>query len=321
MDVLHLTLRKCWPLLAASMLALSAFHLAAAQPRGGETVSFEVVEASGAPRTLQGALYKANGPSKGAVVLIHGSASWSDHREGHYGRALSERGYTVLAIDTFGPRGISGTGENQSQLTTLQQTRDAFAARRFLIEQSHLPARIAVMGFSRGGLVALYAADRTYLPEQRERFAVAIPFYPGCNARPREPKPASVVFMALGEKDDYTGVKPCEQLAKEYADAGGRIEVKVYAGASHGFDGDPANTRMARFSTVENYMDCAVVVEPDGRYSTDGKHFSEANYAEMLGELKKSCMKKGASFWTNMAQKDAATRDVLNFLDVQLAER
>ena len=78
---------------------------------------------------------------------------------------------------------------------------------------------------------------------------------------------------------------------------------------------------MARLNTVENYMDCSVVVEPDGRYSTDGKHFSEANYAEMLGELKKSCMKKGASFWTNMAQKDAATRDVLTFLDVQLAER
>ena len=30
-------------------------------------------------------------------------------------------------------------------------------------------------------------------------------------------------------------------------------------------------------------------------------------------------MKKGASFWTNTAQKDAATRDVLVFLDARLA--
>ncbi len=321
MHVLHHTSGRCCRFLAAFILASNAFHLAVAQPRGGETVSFEVTEASGAPRKLQGVLYKAGGAPKGAVVLMHGSSGWTDHREGHYGRALRERGYTVLAIDTFGPRGISNTGENQSQLTTLQQTRDAFAGRRFLIEQSHLPARIAVMGFSRGGLVALYAADRTYLPEQRERFAAAIPFYPSCSARPREPKPASAIFMALGEKDDYTGVKPCEELAREYANAGGRIEVKVYPGASHGFDGDPASTRLFRLSTVENYMDCAVVVEPDGRYALGGKHFSEANYEDLLGEMRKSCVKKGASFWTNIAQKEAATRDVLEFLDVQLAEK
>ncbi|PNG50278.1 MULTISPECIES: alpha/beta fold hydrolase [unclassified Variovorax] len=318
MHVLHSVAWRSWRLLAASILAFNALHLAVAQPRGGETVSFEVTEASGAPRKLQGVLYKATGAPKGAVVLVHGSSGWTDHREGHYGRALSERGYTVLAIDTFGPRGISNTGENQSQLTTLQQTRDAFAARRFLVEQSHLPARIAVMGFSRGGLVALYAADRTYLPEQSDRFAVAIPFYPSCSARPREPKPASVVFMALGERDDYTGVKPCEELAKDYANAGGKIEVKVYAGASHGFDGDPANTRLFRASTVENYMDCAVVVEPDGRYALGGKYFSEANYEELLGEMRKGCVKKGASFWTNTAQKEAATRDVLGFLDARL---
>jgi hypothetical protein len=30
-------------------------------------------------------------------------------------------------------------------------------------------------------------------------------------------------------------------------------------------------------------------------------------------------MKKGASSWTNTAQKDAATRDVLVFLDARLA--
>jgi dienelactone hydrolase len=41
---------------------------------------------------------------------------------------------------------------------------------------------------------------------------------------------------------------PCEELAREYANAGGRIEVKVYPGASHGFDGDPANTRLFRLS-------------------------------------------------------------------------
>ncbi|MBB1603537.1 dienelactone hydrolase family protein [Variovorax sp. UMC13] len=309
--------RSCL-LAAVSVLAWSGPPPAHAQPRGGEPVAFEVAELSGNARTLQGVLFKAAGiASKGAVVLVHGSSGWSDHREGHYGRALSAQGYTVLAIDTFGPRGIASTGENQGQLTALQQTRDAFAARRFLVERSHAPARIAVMGFSRGGLVALYAADRTYLPEQAERFAVAIPFYPACSGRPREPRPASVVFMVLGEKDDYTGVAPCEKLAREYANAGGKIDVKVYAGASHGFDGDPAHTRLFRLATVETYIDCEVFAEPDGRFAYGGKHFTEASYLALLGEMNKGCMKKGASFWTNVARKEEATRDVLAFLDAQ----
>ena len=30
---------------------------------------------------------------------------------------------------------------------------------------------------------------------------------------PKYANPASRIFMALGEKDDYTGVKPCQLLA------------------------------------------------------------------------------------------------------------
>jgi hypothetical protein len=58
------------------------------------------------------------------------------------------------------------------------------------------------------GYVALAAADGNYLPTEKERFQVAIAFYPGCNFHPRVPKPTSVVFLALGEKNDYTGDLP-----------------------------------------------------------------------------------------------------------------
>jgi hypothetical protein len=66
-------------------------------------------------------------------------------------------------------------------------------------------------------------------------------------------------------------------------------------------------------------MDCTVLVDPDGRYAFGGRHFVEAEYESLLGEMRKSCMKKGASSWTNTAQKDAATRDVLVFLAARLA--
>lgn len=192
------------------------------------------------------------GVAKGAVVLVHGSSGWTDHREGHYGRALSDAGYAALAIDSFGARGVKGTAEDQTLVTSTDMIRDAFAARRFLVERGFPAERTAVMGFSKGGMVALYAADRNYVPEEMERFAASLPFYPGCHVRLRVPKPASTMFMVLGDRDDYTGVEPCQQVADDYAQAGGNITVKIYSGATHGFDGNPKHTGRIDLRWVEN---------------------------------------------------------------------
>lgn len=201
--------------------------LAFGQPLGGERISFSSNNADATASLLQGVLFKPTGTPRGAVVLIHGSSGWTDHREGHYGRAFSASGYLVLAVDSFGVRGVSSTAEDQSRVTSIQMTMDAFSARRYMLGLGVDPKRIAVMGFSKGGQVALFAADRNYLPAVTERFTVAIPFYPGCGGRPIVPKPASSIYMALGEKDDYTGVKPCQNIAADYARAGGQVQVKV----------------------------------------------------------------------------------------------
>ena len=175
------------------------------------------------------------------------------------------------------------------------------------------------MGFSKGGMVALFAADRTYLPDQKERFAVAIPFYPGCITRPREPKPASSMYMALGAEDDYTGVKPCQDIATDFARAGGQVQVKVYPDSTHGFDGNPANLRAYRISTVENYIDCVAEVDSEGKIIYAGKKFAQDD-SSIVGEMKKSCMKKGATIWTNVTQKKKATEDVISYLNRVFAQ-
>ena len=179
-----------------AVLCFSAFAIASlfsfsttahAQPSGGTAVSFATKDDSGNSLELRGVLWVPSTPARGAVVLVHGSGGWTDHREGHYGRALSAAGYAALAIDAFGPRGIKKTTEDQSQISQLQMTRDAFSARRFLLERGYAADRMAVMGFSKGGTVALYAADRNLLPTEADRFPVAISFYPSCSMRPRTP--------------------------------------------------------------------------------------------------------------------------------------
>ena len=308
--------------ISACALALPLFFSTAApaQPIGGVPINFTTQDASGGSLVLRGQLWSPSGPPKGAVVLVHGSGGWSDHREGHYARALIAAGYAALAIDAFGPRAIIQTAEDQAQLSTLQMTRDAFAARRFLLERGFAADRLAVMGFSKGGGVALYASDRNFLPAEVDRFPVAIPFYPGCITRPRSPKPASLVFMALGEKDDYTGIKPCQDIADDFSKAGGKVTVKIYPGSSHGFDGNPANTAMLNLRFVENYMDCVLYQEEDGYGTYAGKRYAQNENASLIADMRKSCVRKGASVWTNTRQKEAATRDVIDFLNNSFAK-
>jgi dienelactone hydrolase len=294
--------------------AVAIANVAIAQPTGGIESNFDSKNADGTRIQLRGVMYKPTGTSRGAVVLVHGSGGWSDSREGHYGRAFSAKGYTVLAIDSFGPRGIGSTVEDQSRVSSFQMTMDAFHARRHLVSLGLDANRMAIMGFSKGGQVALMAADSTFLPSEVERFTLAIPFYPGCGIRPLSPKPTSTMFMVLGEKDDWTGVKPCQELANDYVRAGGQAQVKVYPGAPHWFDGDPNNLRAIRLSTAENYIDCIVEISPEGHMVYAGKKYLQGDVS-ILSDLRKSCMKRGATVWTNPTQKQRATEDVLAFLN------
>lgn len=288
-----------------------------AQPSGGASVTFPTQDESGNGLVLRGVLWTPPDVARGAVILVHGSIGWSDFREGHYGRALSAAGYAVLAIDTYGPRGIVRTNEDQSQITPFQMTRDAFYARRFLLEKGFAADRLALMGASRGGSVALFAADRNFIREESGRFPVAIALYPGCTVKARNPKPASVIFMALGEKDDYTGVKPCESIADDYIKAGGMITVKIYPDASHGFDGNPEHTAMYYMRSAESYIDCTILVEEDGQGSYAGKMYGphEPALNVMRADMRRTCVKKGAALWTNLREKKLVTRDIIEFLN------
>ena len=250
--------------------------------------------------------------SRGVVVLLHGSSGWGEYPVGHYARAFAAAGFTAFAVDSFGPRGIGQTGDNQTQLSAHQMARDAMAAKRFLVARGFDPERFAVMGFSRGGYAALIAADRTFLPDEQDRFKAALPFYPACMAKSRTPRPASIVYMGLGEKDDYAGVKPCEQLAAAFRRAGGDIEVKVYSGAAHGWDGHPNNLTMINLRSVENYSQCVWIVEGDATVTYRDRR--RANDAAFEQELRGTCMRKGASVWTNPTQKDASTKDAVAFV-------
>ncbi len=280
------------------------------------SVDFASQQQEGKTLSIPAVLFKPAGAAKGAVVVVNATPGWSDFREGHYGRALSSAGYAVLAIDTYGPRGVTDAQADNAKLSTHAQALDAFAARRYLISIGYAPDRMAVMGTGRGGTIALLAADRTFMQNEKDRFVLAMSISAGCIFHPREPRPGARIFMAIGEKDRIAGVEPCQNLAKEYAAAGGNVTVKLYPGAQSGFDGHPLVVTLFHDPNMETFVDCNVLVEPDGRSTYVGKTFAESDTSALIAEMRKSCIKRGGGGWTNLTQKANVTLDLIEFLDL-----
>ena len=119
---------------------------------------------------------------------------------------------------------------------------DAFAALQALAAHPRIDGRrIGITGFSKGGTVALLAAHEARAARALPaglRFALHVPFYPWCGTQHYKPKMTGApIYMLLGAADTYAGVAPCQRYAETLKAQGAPIEVVVYPGATHGFDG------------------------------------------------------------------------------------
>jgi len=310
--------------LLAGFLAEAA-HAQSAAPNGGTRVDFESLNGSLNPESVFGYLYVPPGATAerkyGGVIVVHGSAGARDTREGDYGRGLSAAGFVVLVIDAFSPRGVASTAEDQARVTTGQMVRDAFAGLAYLAKHPLVdPRQVAVMGMSKGGSVALQAADPREQASARKRmgagiFAAHVPLYPGCSTQYRNPKMTAPVLMLIGEEDDYTGVKSCSAYVDRIRAAGGKVEFKTYRGASHGFDGDTSTHRTFWVSTAQNFRDCEFFIEDDGRYvSRAGTVIDPKNVSASMQIARRECMRLGATVGANSSAKSQAFADISAFL-------
>ncbi|MBL6082651.1 acetylxylan esterase [Belnapia sp. T18] len=94
-----------------------------------------------------------------AVVLLHGSGGLSPNLQA-WVPELNAMGIATFVVDSFAGRGISGTGADQDRLSRLAMVVDAYRALDLVAAHPRIdPARVAVMGFSRGGGAAHWAGD------------------------------------------------------------------------------------------------------------------------------------------------------------------
>lgn len=325
-----------------ALLALLAFWLAAlavpcaAEPaaslQDGRTGPVEFLSATpSGPTQLVRRTYPAAGtvvrgelvlpPDSGsgrlpAMVIAHGSGGILPGREDAWARRLQGLGIATFVIDSFGPRGLVRTATDQSRLSTMANLADALAALRLLATHPRIdPARIGVMGFSRGGQVALYSALeplRQGMIEDGLRFAAHVALYPSCSIpyRARQVTGAPML-MLLGAADDYTPAEPCRAYAGWFAAQGAPVRLVAYEGAYHDFD-IPDPPRFVR--TLQSARDCRAEVEVENgavRRLDTGEALRDP---ATIGAYFRGCMRYGATMGGDPAALARAEADVAAFL-------
>jgi dienelactone hydrolase len=293
------------------LLALVVFTA----PAQGQMAASERVEFG----EIFGQLYRpADGNKAPAIVIVHGSGGVTRAREGFWASELSQAGMVALVTDSFTPRGVDTTMEDQTRVTTLQMVGDARAALAYVATRPDVdPSRVAIMGFSKGGSVALLTSDRR-TQQAGKAFAAHIPFYPGCTTQYRHPEVSAPVLILIGAEDNYTGVKTCADYADRMRASGASVQLKTYPGAHHGFDGDVSNEREFCLARAENYRECIVYLEDDGRatYVKTGETLDSTR--KTFEVLRRDCVRRGATVGANRAAKMQALQDVKAFLKATL---
>ena len=203
------------------------------------------------PDMISGAVFKPDGVGPfPALVSLHGCGG--NARQG-WNRYLASLGYVVLAVDSFGKRGILSacrgavrSSVGSGKMTPLERVLDAYGGLKYLATLPYVDKnRVGVIGWSHGGGVALksllIANEGFYWPKDvQSRFAVGVSFYPTCSSHNTgSPGYYAPVLVLVGEKDDWATPGLCTSLVQRGVRAGDEpLSVHVFPDTYHGFDCD-----------------------------------------------------------------------------------
>jgi dienelactone hydrolase len=176
-----------------------------------------------------------------AVVLVHGSGGVNASAD-RWAQDLNSIGIAVFVLDAFSGRGISSTVNDQAQLDTIAMMVDAYRALELLARHSRIDAsRIAVMGFSKGGVAAVYSSSdrfRKMYAAAGTEFAAHIGLYTPCNTTylDDDKTTGKPIRMFHGSSDDWVAIGPCREYVERLKLAGADVTLTEYPGAYHAYD-------------------------------------------------------------------------------------
>ena len=170
-----------------------------------------------------------------AIVFLHGCSGLTLTTRERIADRMTGWGYVTLSVDSFASRGIAQACD---QPTPYRQA-DALGALLYLSKLDFVdPNRIAVVGASQGGIVALQLASTQpagpfSIPDEL-RFRAGVAYYPDCRAA--SDYLTFPTLILIGELDDWAPANGCESWMQRRAGAGAPVRLVTYPGAYHSFD-------------------------------------------------------------------------------------
>ncbi len=233
-------------------------------------------DAAGKPVTVTGELRLAQGAGRTpVVVLIHGSGGMGANVEA-WTRELNEMGISTFALDGFTGRGFTSVNTDQALLGRLNMILDTYRMLDILAKHPRVdPARVALMGFSRGGQGALYASLKRFHKMWNRsglQFVAYVPFYPDCmttyvaDADTAE-RPIRIFH---GAPDDYNPVAACRGYVERLRAVGRDVVLTEYPNASHGFDNPLGSLVPAVSKNAQTVRNCRIREDASGRLINTG---------------------------------------------------
>ena len=146
------------------------------------------------------------------------------------------------------------------------------------------PARVAVMGFSRGGQAALYASLKRFDAAWNRSGitpAVFLPVYPDCSIRFQDDT-ATVgrpIRMFGGSGDDYNPAASCTAYTDRLKAAGVDVSLTVFPGAQHVFDNPAGPPQPTVAKGAQTVRACSLHEAADG-VIVEGRKDTPFTYAD-----------------------------------------
>ncbi len=260
-----------------------------------------------------------------AVLISHDSGGVSAKLYDVWAKELNNAGIAVFIVNSFKPRGIDTTTNDQGQVSVTADVADALYGLKLLSSHPQIDAkRIFHMGGSRGGT----AVFETYWDMVRRavitddlKFAGHIPLYQGnCNTRFRFDRGNTnnaPMLALMGGADDGTPAEACAAYYTELNRAGANIKWKVFPNTFHGFDGSTARTYLPQGVTAKNCSIEVFLTDVKGGGLGEARDYKSGIAITGFAEWDKAfaaCNSRGFTVASNGAAKDQAVKEVIDFV-------
>jgi dienelactone hydrolase len=180
----------------------------------------------------------ARGPHP-AVIELHGCNGFGDF-DAVVADVLKSYGYVALALDSLDRINACTVSDGD-----VGEAFDAYAALDWLAGQKSVdPDRIALLGFSMGGMATLDGVEAgvgAIEKTEKRHFRAAVAYYPVCRYRAGVMTVPTLIL--IGDKDDWTPAQRCRDMMARRAGKGAPVRLVVYPGATHAFN-VPAPSRL-----------------------------------------------------------------------------